>query len=230
MDPAGHKRQKLGNEHTSSTGTQSQSNIFLHNRRLRLQFLDQFSELKTGSATKDLKSIHIKRCEFIGIIERLQQVPIQQPTSPVPKFSDATLYDFGLIRSNYSSDNVINLDADEDNVEYHSQANVGNVGVDSTVSAVDSDNKDRVKSCGDESSSSNLIIMAIVFKRTCCLSSQSGVRISSGWIIAIAVLNHMIYVSDQRTAWTPTMFLLRCVQLAMKTHTICLYTEIKVVG
>jgi len=155
MDPAGHKRQKLGDEHTSSPGTQSQSNIFLHNRRLRLQFLELFSELKAGSATKDLKSINIKRRELMGIIERLQ-VPIQQPNaSPVPKFSDATLYDSGLIASNYSSDNVINLDADEDNVEYHSQANVGNVGVDSTVSAVDSDNKDRVKSCRDESSSSN---------------------------------------------------------------------------
>jgi DNA repair and recombination protein RAD54 and RAD54-like protein len=57
--------------------------------------------------------------------------------------------------SHYSSDNVINLDADKDNVEYHTQVNVGNVGADSTVSAVDSDNKDRVKSCGDESSSSN---------------------------------------------------------------------------
>ncbi|PVH33199.1 hypothetical protein PAHAL_9G593400 [Panicum hallii] len=133
MDPAGRKRQKLGNEHANSPGTQSRSNIFLHNKHLYLQFLEQFSELRTGSATKDLKSINIKWRELIGIIERLQQLPIQQ------------LY----------ANNVINLDADKDNVEYHTQVNVGNVGADSTVSAVDSDNKDRVKSCGDESSSSN---------------------------------------------------------------------------
>ncbi|CAN6313946.1 unnamed protein product [Urochloa humidicola] len=156
MDPVGHKRQKLGNEPTSSPGTQSQLDIFLHNRRLRLQFLEQFSELKTGSVTKDLKAINNKRRELIGIIERLQQVPILHLyASPVPKSSDATLYDFGLIGSNYSSDNVVDLDADKDNAKYHTQANVGNIVADSTVSAIDSDDKDRVKSFGDENSSSN---------------------------------------------------------------------------
>ncbi|CAO1943879.1 unnamed protein product [Urochloa humidicola] len=156
MDPGGHKRQKISNEPTSSPGTQSQSDILLHNRRLRLQFLEQFSELKTGSVTQDLKEINKKRCELIGIIERLQQVPIQRP---VPKSSDATLYDFGLIGSNYSSDNVIDLDAETDNAEHHTQANVDSVVADSTVSAIDSDDKDKVKSFGDENSSSNKYLL-----------------------------------------------------------------------
>ncbi|CAN6307899.1 unnamed protein product [Urochloa humidicola] len=156
MDPDGHKRQKISNEPTSSPGTQSQSDILLHNRRLRLQFLEHFSELKTGSVTQDLKEINKKRCELIGIIERLQQVPIQRP---VPKSSDATLYDFGLIGSNYSSDNVIDLDADTDNVEHHTQANVDSIVADSIVSAIDSDNKDKVKSFGDENSSSNKYLL-----------------------------------------------------------------------
>ncbi|WVZ55581.1 hypothetical protein U9M48_006222 [Paspalum notatum var. saurae] len=156
MDPASHKRQKLGNEHASLPSTQSQSDIFLHNRCLRLQFIEKFNGLKTGSATKDLKAINAKWCELIGIIERLQQAPIQQPyASPPLKSSDATLYYFGKIGNNYSSDNVIELDADKNNTVYHTQANVGNTGADLTVSAVDSNNKDRVKSFVDENSSSN---------------------------------------------------------------------------
>ncbi|CAL4929219.1 unnamed protein product [Urochloa decumbens] len=157
MDPAGHKRHKLGNEHAASTGTQSQLNILLHNRHLRLQFLEQFSELKTGSVTKDLKAIiNNRRRELIGITERLQQIPIQQfYASPVPKSSDSTPYNFGQVGSNYSSDNVIDLDADKDTIKYHTQVNAGNFGTDSTVSAVDSDDKDRVKSFGDENSSPN---------------------------------------------------------------------------
>ncbi|XP_034572851.2 protein CHROMATIN REMODELING 35 [Setaria viridis] len=153
MDPAGFKRQKRGNE-PSSPGTQSQSDIFLHNRCLRLQFLEQLRELKTGSF--DLKAINTKRRELIGIIERLQQVPIQQLyASPVPKPSDSTPHNFGQIGRNYSSNNVIDLDADKDNFKYHTQANVGNISADSTVSAVDSDDKDRVKSFGHENSSPN---------------------------------------------------------------------------
>lgn len=153
MDPAGYKRQKLGNEHASSSEIQSQSNILLHNRRLRLLLREKFNELNTESATKDLKAINNKRREIIGIIERLQQVPIQQLyASAVPTSSDPTLHEFGLIGSNCSSEIVINLDEDKDNVKYHTPTNVGNIEADSTV---DYDDKNRVKSCGDESSSSN---------------------------------------------------------------------------
>ncbi|KAJ1298654.1 hypothetical protein BS78_01G470100 [Paspalum vaginatum] len=142
MDPASHKRQKLSNEHASLLSTQSQSDIFLHN--------------KQGSVIKDPKAINAKRCELIGIIERLQEVLIQQPyRSPLLKSSDATLYSFGQIGNNYSSDNVIKLDADKNNTVYYTQANVGNTGADLTVSAVDSNDKDMVKSLGDEYSSSN---------------------------------------------------------------------------
>ncbi|KAF8717530.1 hypothetical protein HU200_025787 [Digitaria exilis] len=148
MDPASYKRQKLVNEHASSPGIQLQSSIFHHNRRLRLHLLEKFNELKTGSATKDLKAINNKRRELIGIIERLQQVPIQQLyATPVPTSSDPTLYDFRLIGSDYSSHIVVNLDEDKDNV--------GTIGADSTVSAKDYDDKNMVKSCVDESSSSN---------------------------------------------------------------------------
>ncbi|CAD6202206.1 unnamed protein product [Miscanthus lutarioriparius] len=150
MGSAGQKR------HTSSPGTQSQSNIFLHNKRLRLQFLQQVNELKAGSVTKDFKAIIAKRRELFGIIERLRQVPIKQLySSPLPKSSDARLDNFGKIGSSYSPDNVIDLDADEDNVEYHTQVNAGNTEAGSTASAVDSGDKDRVKSFGDENSSSN---------------------------------------------------------------------------
>lgn len=156
MDPAGHKRQKLGNEHSSSPGTQFQSNIFLVNTRLRLQILEQFNELKTGTVTKDPNAINVKRRELFGIIERLRQAPIQQLyASSVPKSSDAILHNFRKIGNSYSSDKVIDLDADEDNVEYHAQVNVSSPEADSMVSAVDSSDKDRAKSCGDENSSSN---------------------------------------------------------------------------
>jgi DNA repair and recombination RAD54-like protein len=154
MDPVGPKRQKLGNEPTSSPGIQSQSDILLHNRRLLLQFREQLSELKTGSF--DPKAINTKRRELIGIIERLQEVPIQQLyASPVPKSSDSTPYNVGQIGSNYSSDNIVDLDADKDNVKCRTQATAGNTGADLTVSAVDSDDKDRVKSFGDENSPPN---------------------------------------------------------------------------
>jgi DNA repair and recombination RAD54-like protein len=150
MGSAGKKR------HTSSPGTQSQSNIFIHNKRLRLQFLQQVNELKAGSVTKDFKAIIAKRRELFGIIERLRQVPIEQLySSPLPKSSDARLGNFGKIGSSYSPDNVIDLDADEGNVEYHTQVNAGNTEAGSTASAVDSGDKDRVKSFGDENSSSN---------------------------------------------------------------------------
>lgn len=150
MGSAGQKR------HTSSPGTQSQSNIFIHNKRLRLQFLQQVNELKAGSVTKDFKAIIAKRRELFGIIERLRQVPIEQLySSPLPKSSDARLGNFGKIGSSYSPDNVIDLDADEGNVEYHTQVNAGNTEAGSTASAVDSGDKDRVKSFGDENSSSN---------------------------------------------------------------------------
>jgi DNA repair and recombination RAD54-like protein len=156
MGSAGQKRQKLGSEHTSSPGTQSQSNIFLANKRLRLQFLEQVNELKAWSVTKDLKAITAKRRELFGIIERLRQVPIEQLySSPFPKPSDARLDNFGKMESSYNPDNVINLDADEENVEYHTQVNAGNTEADSTASADDSGDKDRVKSFGDENSSSN---------------------------------------------------------------------------
>lgn len=156
MGSAGQKRQKLGSEHTSSPGTQSQSesNIFLDNKRLRLQFLKQINELKALSVTKDLKAIIAKRCELFGIIERLRQVPIELIySSPLPKSSGARLDNFGKIGSSCSPDNVIDLDADEDNVEYRTQVNAGSIEADSTASGVDSGDKDRVKSFGDENSS-----------------------------------------------------------------------------
>lgn len=155
MGSACQKRQKLGSGRTSSPGPQSQSNILLENKPL-FQFLERFNEFKTGSVTKDPKAVSVKRRELFGIIEGLRQVPIEQLySSPLLRSSDATLYDFGKIGSGYSPDNVIDLDADEDNIEYHTQVNAGNTEADSTASAVESGDKDRVKSFGDENSSSN---------------------------------------------------------------------------
>ncbi|XP_062216720.1 protein CHROMATIN REMODELING 35-like isoform X2 [Phragmites australis] len=155
MDLASNKRQKHGNEQTNSPGTQFQSSILSNNRRVCLQFLEQYNELKYGSVTKGLEAIHIKRRELIGILEKLQQVPIRLPySSPVLKSSDATLYNFGQSGSNYSSANIIDLDADEDNFGDDNYANVGNTGADATFLAVDSDIEDGVQSFGGENSPS----------------------------------------------------------------------------
>ncbi|KAL6902406.1 hypothetical protein ACP4OV_005282 [Aristida adscensionis] len=156
MDPASklcNKRQKHGNEHARSVGTLSQSSILSSNRDTRLKFLEQYNGLKNGTVTKDLEEIHIKKCEILSILGNLQQVPIHLPyASPVMKASDAILCNFGQCGSNYSSANVIDLDADEDDFRDDHHCNLGNTGADETTLTVNTDNEG-VISFGDENSS-----------------------------------------------------------------------------
>ncbi|TVU48291.1 hypothetical protein EJB05_07922 [Eragrostis curvula] len=145
MDCPNPKKQKHGNEHASSQGTQSQSSIFNHNRHVRLEFLEQSNKLKYGSVAKDVEEINTKRLQVIGILEKLQQAPIRLPyASPVLRPSYAT----GQSRNNYSLENIIDLDPIEDN------ADVGNIRADATIVVFDTADEDGVKSFGDENSSS----------------------------------------------------------------------------
>lgn len=167
MYPASCKRQKHENGHDSSPSTQSQSSIIGHNRCVRLQFLEQFNDLKYGSATRDYKAVNIKRHELMSTLEKLQEVPIQLPyASSVLKSSDARLHSAGQNGGNFGSANFIDLDAD--NVGDHGNANVDNIGADTTVFLVDSDDEDRIKSFGDENSSGSKQI------QECLLPEQPG--------------------------------------------------------
>jgi DNA repair and recombination protein RAD54 and RAD54-like protein len=153
MDCPSPKRQKHGNEHANLQGNQSPSSIFSHNRRVRLEFLEQINELKHESITKDLKDINTKRRHVISILEKLEQAPIRLPyASPLLKPSHASLYNFGQSGKNHSSDNIIDLDPDEDSAGVCTHADVANIGADATVVA-DSSNENGVKSFGSESSS-----------------------------------------------------------------------------
>ncbi|GJN08989.1 hypothetical protein PR202_ga26953 [Eleusine coracana subsp. coracana] len=155
MDSPSSKRLKHDNEHASSKGT-SQSSVFSHNSRVRLEFLEQFDELKcrTRSVNTDLEEINTKRRHLIGILEKLEQVPIRLPyASTMLKPSYASSHNLGQSGKNYSSDNIIDLDPDEGNAGTWTHSDVGKIGGDATV-VVDSGNKDAVKSFGDENSSS----------------------------------------------------------------------------
>ncbi|KAF0912900.1 hypothetical protein E2562_019480 [Oryza meyeriana var. granulata] len=150
MDPYRCKRQKHESGRDSSSPFQSQSSIISHNRIVRIQFLEQFNDLKYGNATKDYKAISMKRLEFISTLEKLQEVPIQLPYASPLKTSD-TEHGLGQNGRNSSCRNIIDLDPD--NAGDYTCANVDNIGADTTVILVDSDDGDSITSFVDENSS-----------------------------------------------------------------------------
>ncbi|KAL5217914.1 hypothetical protein ABZP36_018598 [Zizania latifolia] len=151
MDPASSKRQKHERGRDSSSATHSHSSILNHNRFVRIQFLEQFNDLKYRSVTKDSQAIRIKRLELINTLEKLQEVPIQLPYASSLKSSDTRLHGLGHNGRNFSSRNIIDLDSDI--VGDNAHANVDNIGADTTVVLVDSDDEDDTTSFVDENPS-----------------------------------------------------------------------------
>jgi hypothetical protein len=91
----------------------------------------------------------MKRLELISILQKLQEVPIQLPyASPLKSSETNRLVQDGR---NSSCRNIIDLDSDND--EDYTFANVDNIGANTTVVLVDSDDGDSVASFVDEKSS-----------------------------------------------------------------------------
>lgn len=149
MDSDSCKRRKHEGGHDSSSRVQSQSSILSRNRILCHQLLEQCDDLKYGSSTNDYKAISMKRLELISILQKLQEVPIQLPyASPLKSSETNRLVQDGR---NSSCRNIIDLDSDND--EDYTFANVDNIGANTTVVLVDSDDGDSVASFVDEKSS-----------------------------------------------------------------------------
>ncbi|PNT78123.1 protein CHROMATIN REMODELING 35 isoform X4 [Brachypodium distachyon] len=171
MDPSGCKRQKHEIEHDSSPGNQSQATIISHNSSVRLRFLEQFDDLKYASATKDYKAVNAKMHELLSTLEKLKEVPIKLPyVSPVLKTSDARLHSATQSGSNFSSDNIIDLDPD--NVGDHTHPNMENTGAHNTTYLVDSGDGDMIKSIRDGNSSG--CMQNVNFTQECSLAEQPG--------------------------------------------------------